>query len=72
MSTLGQGQYNWLRTTLESSTAKFKFIFSHQIVGGDPDGRGGVEFANFYEWGGNNLNGTPGFATNRPEWYKPI
>ena len=70
--TLGQGQYNWLRTTLESSTAKFKFIFSHQIVGGDPDGRGGVEFANLYEWGGNNLNGTPGFATNRPGWYKPI
>ena len=70
--TLGQGQYNWLRTTLESSTAKFKFIFSHQIVGGDPDGRGGVEYANLYEWGGNNLNGTPGFATNRPGWYKPI
>ena len=70
--TLGQGQYNWLRTTLESSTAKFKFIFSHQIVGGDPDGRGGVEYANLYEWGGNNLNGTSGFATNRPGWYKPI
>ena len=70
--TLGQGQYNWLRTTLENSTAKFKFIFSHQIVGGDPDGRGGVEYANLYEWGGNNLNGTPGFATNRPGWYKPI
>lgn len=70
--TLGQGQYNWLRTTLENSTAKFKFIFSHQIIGGNPDGRGGVEYANLYEWGGNNLNGTPGFATNRPGWYKPI
>jgi hypothetical protein len=70
--TLGQAQYNWLRTTLENSTAKFKFIFSHQIVGGDPDGRGGVEFANLYEWGGNNQDGTPGFATNRPGWYKPI
>lgn len=69
---MGEGQYNWLRTTLESSTAKFKFIFSHQIVGGDPDGRGGVEYANLYEWGGNNLNGTPGFATNRPGRYKPI
>lgn len=65
---MGQGQHNWLRTTLESSTAKFKFILSHQIVGGDPDGRGGEEFANLYEWGGNNLNGTPGFATNRPGW----
>ena len=70
--TLGQGQYNWLRTTLENSTAKFKFIFSHQIIGGNPDGRGGVEYANLYEWGGNNLNGTPGFATNRPGRYKPI
>ena len=47
-------------------------MFSHQIVGGDPDGRGGVEFADRYEWGGNNLNGTPGFAANRPGWYKPI
>jgi hypothetical protein len=70
--TLGQAQYNWLRATLENSTAKFKFIFSHQIVGGDPDGRGGVEFANLYEWGGNNQDGTLGFATNRPGWYKPI
>lgn len=70
--TLGQGQYNWLRTTLENSTSKFKFIFSHQIIGGNPDGRGGVEYANLYEWGGNNLNGTSGFATNRPGWYKPI
>ena len=31
-----------------------------------------MEFANLYEWGGNNLDGTPGFATNRPTWYKPI
>ena len=70
--TLGAAQYNWLKATLENSTATFKFVFSHQIVGGDPDGRGGVEFANLYEWGGNNLDGTPGFATNRPTWYKPI
>jgi hypothetical protein len=70
--TLGAAQYNWLKTTLENSAATFKFVFSHQIVGGDPDGRGGVEFANLYEWGGNNLDGTPGFAINRPTWYKPI
>lgn len=70
--TLGLTQYNWLKTTLENSTAKFKFVFSHQIIGGDPEGRGGVEFANLYEWGGNNSDGSPGFATNRPGWYKPI
>ena len=70
--TLGQTQYNWLKTTLENSNATFKFVFAHQLVGGDPDGRGGVEFANRYEWGGDNLDGTPGFAANRPGWYKPI
>jgi hypothetical protein len=70
--TLGLTQYEWLRQTLQQSQATYKFIFSHQLVGGDPDGRGGVEFADRYEWGGNNLDGTYGFATNRPGWYKPI
>jgi len=70
--TLGKTQYDWLKTTLENSTAKFKFVFAHQIIGGDPDGRGGVEFANRYEWGGDNLDGTAGWVTNRPGWYKPI
>ena len=70
---LGITQYNWLRTTLENSNAKFKFIFSHQIVGGDPEGRGGIEFADKYEWGGLNYDGvTSGFASYRPGWYKPI
>ncbi|MFN8360154.1 MAG: metallophosphoesterase [Candidatus Kapaibacterium sp.] len=70
--TLGKAQYDWLKATLEKSTAKFKFVFAHQLIGGDPDGRGGVEFADRYEWGGNNLNGTRGFETNRSGWYKPI
>jgi hypothetical protein len=71
--TLGLEQYNWLKTTLENSNAQFKFIFAHHIIGGDAEGRGGVEFANKYEWGGMNLDGiTPGFATNRPGWYAPI
>jgi hypothetical protein len=69
---LGKVQYDWLKATLEKSNSKFKFIFAHQLVGGDPDGRGGVEYAERYEWGGNNLNGTRGFETNRPGWYKPI
>lgn len=70
--TLGKQQYDWLKATLEKSDAKFKFVFAHQLVGGDPDGRGGVEYADRYEWGGNNLDGTPGFASHRPGWYKPI
>lgn len=70
--TLGKTQYDWLKTTLENSTSTFKFVFAHQIIGGDPDGRGGVEFADLYEWGGNNLDGTNGWALNRPGWYKPI
>ena len=72
--TLGLTQYTWLKNTLENSTAKYKFVFSHQIVGGGVagQGRGGVEEANYYEWGGLNPDSTQGFATNRPGWYKPI
>jgi len=70
--TLGKTQYDWLRTSLEKSKAKFKFVFAHQLIGGDPNGRGGIEFADFYEWGGKNKDGSDGFATNRPGWYKPI
>ncbi len=69
---LGKVQYDWLRSTLENNHSKFKFVFAHHLVGGDPDGRGGVEFADLYEWGGKNLDSTDGFATNRPGWYKPI
>ncbi len=82
--TLGKDQYNWLKTTLEKSEAKYKFVFSHNLVGGfDPslnknlpagsgNGRGGSEAAHFYEWGGSNTDGTPGFNQNRPGWGKPI
>ena len=57
---------------MQNSTSTFKFVFAHHLIGGDPQGRGGIEFADFYEWGGNNIDTTPGFATNRPGWYKPI
>ncbi|MFM7158441.1 MAG: metallophosphoesterase [Bacteroidota bacterium] len=70
--TLGKVQYDWLKKSLEQSTSPFKFIMAHQLVGGDPLGRGGIEFASLYEWGGNNLDGTRGFEKNRPGWYKPI
>lgn len=70
--TLGKTQYDWLKKTLETSPAAFKFVFAHQLIGGDPLGRGGIEFADKYEWGGKNLNGSEGWAANRPGWYKPI
>jgi hypothetical protein len=71
--TLGRDQYDWFKNIITTSHAKFKFIFCHQLVGGNGnDGRGGTEFASFFEMGGNNLNGTPGFDTYRPGWGKPI
>jgi hypothetical protein len=70
--TLGKEQYSWLQETMENSTAKYKFVFIHQLVGGDNQGRGGVEFADLFEWGGNNSDGTYGFGSNRPGWGKPI
>jgi hypothetical protein len=70
--TLGLDQFNWLKTTLESSTAKYKFVFAHHMVGGLPAYyyvRGGAEAANLYEWGGYNSNGTVwGFDAERPGW----
>ena len=69
---LGKPQYDWLKSTLETSTAKFKFVFIHNLVGGDYLGRGGIEKAPYYEWGGKNKDGTDGWATNRHGWYKPI
>ena len=35
--TLGTDQYQWLKRTLETSKAKFKFIFIHHLVGGADD-----------------------------------
>jgi hypothetical protein len=71
--TLGKEQYDWLKRTLETSKAKFKFVFIHHLVGGtDRQGRGGVEAAPFYEWGGKNADGTDGFAAHRPGWAMPI
>jgi len=71
--TLGERQYAWLKSVLEGSTAKFKFVFCHQLVGGNTkDGRGGVEYAGYYEWGGKNSDGSWGFAAQRPGWAKPI
>jgi hypothetical protein len=75
--TLGKTQYDWLRTTLENSKAKYKFVFAHQLEGGldmgtTGNGRGGAEAAMMYEWGGQNADGSWGFDTYRPGWGKPI
>ena len=70
--TLGETQYRWLRGVLENSTAKYKFVFGHQLVGGDEQGRGGVERADLYEWGGIGVDGTYQFDEKRPGWGKPI
>jgi hypothetical protein len=71
--TLGITQYQWLKTTLENSNARWKFIFIHQLIGGmDQNGRAGVSVAGLYEWGGNNADGSYGFDTHRPGWEMPI
>ena len=68
--TLGKDQYDWLKRTLETSKAKFKFVFAHHALG---ETRGGVAVAKLAEWGGYNSDGrTWGFDTNRPGWAMPI
>lgn len=68
--TLGLKQFNWLKTTLEGSTSKYKFVFAHHVRG---QGRGGITNAKLYEWGGYESDGkTWGFDKNRPGWGKPI
>ncbi len=70
---LGLEQYSWLKKTLSSSRAKFKFVFIHQLVGGmDKQGRGGVEAACFGEWGGKNADGSDGFKDHRAGRDMPI
>ena len=71
--TLGPEQYQWVQHTLESSPARFKFLFIHHLVGGsDSQCRGGAEAASLYEWGGHNADGSDGFKQNRPGWPSPI
>lgn len=71
--TLGDKQYQWLGETLAASSAKFKIVFIHNLVGGlDGAMRGGIEAAPYYEWGGKNADGTNGFTQRRPGWALPI
>ena len=71
--TLGKDQYDWFKGVLANSTAKFKFVFCHNLVGGNGnDARGGTEFVDLFEMGGKNLDGTYGFDTYRSGWGKPL
>jgi len=67
--TLGDAQYAWLKKTLETSTAKYKFVFAHHVMG---TGRGAVEVADGYEWGGRDPRGGATFKDKRPTWELPI
>lgn len=72
-TTLGKAQYDWLARTLRDSSARYKFIFIHQLTGSDhPAGRGGAEASAFQEWGGRELDGRETFAEHRPDWEKPV
>lgn len=67
--THGDAQYQWLKATLEQSKAKYKFVFAHHVMG---TGRGGVEVARLWEWGGENQAGVSEFLARRPTWLNPI
>jgi hypothetical protein len=64
-ATMGDAQYARLKQTLETSHAKFKFIFTHHING---TGRGGAIGVGDAEWGG----AVADFKAKRPTWAKPI
>jgi hypothetical protein len=68
--TLGLQQFNWLKETLEDSSAPYKLIFAHHMVGGSEDYvRGGANPAHLVEWGGYDENGTDwGWDSERSGW----
>lgn len=66
---IGDEQYAWLKQTLETSNARYKFIFAHHVMG---TGRGAIEVSTNYEWGGNDPKGQSTFAKERPNWELPI
>ena len=67
--TIGDAQYRWLKQTLEQSKAKYKFVFAHHVLG---TGRGGIDEADLFEWGGKNKRGDDEFHQQRPGWELPI
>jgi hypothetical protein len=67
--TLGDVQYQWFKRTLETSKAKYKFVFAHHVMG---TGRGGVDESDLFEWGGKNHRGDDEFKQRRPNWELPV
>ncbi len=67
--THGDAQYQWLKQTLETSKARYKFVFAHHVMG---TGRGGIELVRQWEWGGEDAKGVSYFALQRPTWPSPI
>ncbi len=71
--TLGEQQYRWFKRTLETSKAKFKFVFIHYLVGGlNNETRGAKSIAHLDGWGGNNADGVDEWRRERPGWEEPI
>ena len=66
---MGDAQYQWFKNTLSQSSARYKFVFAHHVLG---TGRGGVEMTDLYEWGGRSNNGAWEFDQRRPGWELPI
>jgi hypothetical protein len=73
--TLGLTQFNWLKQTLSNSTAKYKFIFTHQILtdaslsNQEDYGHAGANQAHMVEWGGDNEDTrVRGWSTQRAAW----
>ncbi len=73
--TLGQTQFNWVKTTLQNSSAKFKFVFTHQMptdasLNNQEDyGHAGANHVNLVEMGGYNEAGTTyEWNTKRAGW----
>ena len=70
---LGREQYDWFKYVVSNSQARFKFVFCHNLVGGNGnDMRGGAEFVDLFEMGGYNTDGSWGFDANRTGWGKPL
>jgi hypothetical protein len=69
-ATMGDEQYAWFKKVLETSRAKYKFVFEHHVLG---TGRGAAAIAHTYEWGGYNARGTAyEFSSMRPNWPRPV
>ena len=64
---LGADQYNWFKKVITTSKAKYKFVFCHQLIGGNGvDGRGGMNMRVFGRWVAKMLIQHGVYDTNRP------